>query len=116
MGQQTVAVSTMEAEYMAAAAATKEALWPRKLLPDLGIGTAGTPVEIWGDNQACLKLLGNPISSERSKHIDVIYHFARERALRGEVAFSYLPTNEMVADCLTKAVPEPKLADCMKGM
>ena len=76
--QQTVAISTAEAEYMAAAHAVKEALWLRKLLADFG-KAGNTAVQLWGDNQAALKLLKHPIASNRSKHIDVIYHFARER-------------------------------------
>jgi hypothetical protein len=113
--QATVAVSTAEAEYMAAASAVKEGLWLRKLLSDLGrIGAE--PVLINGDNQAALKLLGNPVVSARSKHIDVLYHFARERVTRGEVKFQYCSTERMVADCFTKAVPEHKLVFCCRSM
>ena len=83
--QQTVAASTTEAEYMAAAAATKEALWLRKLINDLQKPVS--TVTIRADNQGAIKLLKNPITSLRSKHIDVIYHFARERVMRKEVAF-----------------------------
>ena len=75
--QPTVAASTTEAEYMASAYAVKEALWVRTLMRDLALDT-GT-VEIMADNQSAIKLLKNPIVSMRSKHIDVIYHFAREK-------------------------------------
>jgi hypothetical protein len=105
--QPTVAVSTAEAEYMAAAFAVKEALWLRKLMCDFGMGIQ--PVKIFGDNQSALKLIKHPIASLRSKHIDVIYHFARERAARGEVKFEYLKTDDMVADIMTKPLPETKL-------
>ena len=113
--QHTVAVSTAEAEYMAAAHAVKEALWLRKLLADLGKAD-GRAVQLWCNNQAALKLLKHPISSNRSKHIDVIYHFARERVARNEVVFSYCPTDRMIADCLTKAVPEQQFSVCLVGM
>ena len=112
--QQTVAASTTEAEYMAAAAAIKEALWLQKLLNDLLIRT-GTIV-IRADNQGAIKLLQNPITSMRSKHIDVIYHFARERVARKEVAFAYIRTEQMLADVLTKALPKLKHAFCCAGM
>jgi hypothetical protein len=101
--QPTVAVSTCEAEYMAAGEAVREALWWRKLLPQLGIDVEGG-IPIRGDNQSTLAVLSNPISSERTKHIDVVHHFARERAELGEVVFSYISTKEMVADGLTKAL------------
>ena len=111
--QQTVAASTTEAEYMAAAAATK-ALWLRKLMNDLR-QTVST-VTIWADNQGAVKLLKNPITSLRSKHIDVIYHFMRERVARKEVAFEYVKTERMLTDYLTKPVPEGKHAFCRSGM
>jgi hypothetical protein len=109
--QQTVAVSTAEAEYMAAAAATKEGLWILQLWKDLGLETP-VPLKIYSDNQAALSLLRNPVSSQRSKHIDVMYHFARERVAMGDVVFHYCTTHEQVADALTKPVPAPKLRTC----
>ena len=112
--QPTVAASTSEAEYMAAAAAVKEGLWLRKLLADLDIPT-GT-ISIMADNQSAIKLLRNPISSIRSKHIDVVHHFAQERVMRKEVAFHYVKTQDMVADVLTKAVPEVTHKRCCDGM
>jgi hypothetical protein len=112
--QATVAVSTAEAEYMSAAAAVKEALWLRKLLSDFGKTTS--TVTIYGDNQAAIKLLKHPIASLRSKHIDVIYHFARERVARGEVKFEYISTDHMVADIMTKALPESKFITCRDNM
>lgn len=112
--QPTVAVSTVEAEYMAASATVKEALWLRMLLAELGyeIGT----VSIWCDNQGCIKLSENQISSNRSKHIDVQHHFVRERVSRKEVKLVYCATASMVADCLTKPVPVPKLMACKVAM
>ena len=112
--QPTVAASTTEAEYMAAAHAVKEALWLRKLMRDLDLGTDS--IIIRADNQSAIKLLKNPVSSQRSKHIDTIYHFARERVARKEVTFLYISTNEMIADILTKAVPKSKVEFCSTGM
>lgn len=112
--QPTVAASTTEAEYISAASATKEALWLRKLLADLKVAP-GT-IEIKSDNQGALKLLRNPISSLRTKHIDVAHHFARERVMRGEVSFSFVSTSYMLADALTKALPSSKFELCRAGM
>jgi hypothetical protein len=114
--QPTVAVSTAEAEYMAAASAVKEALWLRKLFADLGLVLRGKPVVIQCDNQAALKLLDNPIISARSKHIDVQHHFARERVMLKQVSFVFCGTERMVADCLTKALPEHAHERCCGGM
>ena len=112
--QPTVAVSTTEAEYIAAAQATKEALWLRILLTDLGVSI--TTFQIMADNQSALKLLKNPVFSMRSKHIDVVYHFARERVARWEVEFSYIRTEDMLADMFTKAVPSNKFQICCDGI
>jgi histidinol phosphatase-like PHP family hydrolase len=99
---------------MAAAHAIKEALWLRKLLPDFDL-TIET-VDINCDNQAALSLLKHPIASARSKHIDILYHFARERVARKEVSFKYCSTDSMLADSLTKPVSEHKLLVCCKGL
>lgn len=112
--QATVAASTTEAEYVAASSTVKEALWLRNLLADMG--AACSTVMLKGDNQAALKLLRNPISSVRTKHIDVAHHFVRERVARNEVSFTYLSTDKMVADALTKALPQDKLRFCCLGM
>jgi hypothetical protein len=102
--QATVAASTTEAEYMAASMITKESLWLRNLLSDLGVPVSGSlPVKC--DNQAALHLIKQPVVSSRAKHIDVMHHFVRERVLRGEVSFSYVASGCMVADCLTKPLP-----------
>ena len=112
--QATVAASTTEAEYMSAASAVKESLWLKQLLTDLGI--AQGPVSIFADNQSAIKLLKNPVSSMRSKHIDVAHHFARERVARQEVAFVFMATDEQIADIMTKALPKYKHVYCCDGM
>ena len=113
--QPTVAASTTEAEYMAEAAAAKEAIWLRKLLGDLGVKVPAT-IKIMADNQSAIKLASNPVTSARSKHIDVLYHFVRERVAREEIEFEYIATAQMVADSLTKAVPEDKVVFCRNSM
>ncbi len=112
--QPTVAASTTEAEYMAAAAAVKEALWLRKLTSDFGQEPGITT--IYCDNQATLNLLKHPVSSARSKHIDVLHHFAKERVIRQEVSFAYIRTDDNVADSLTKPLPEHKFLASLNGM
>lgn len=112
--QPTVAVSTAEAEYMAAAHAIKEALWLRNLMTDFGKPVS--TVLLHADNQGALKLLKHPVASLRTKHIDVMHHFARDRVARKEVAFEYCKSADNMADVMTKPLPEAKYVACCKGM
>jgi hypothetical protein len=106
--QRTVATSTTEAEYMAACTGTREALWMKILCADLGLPL--TCVHMLCDNQACIKIIKNPISSAKSKYIDIQHHFVRERVTKGEVGFEYCMTQNMLADVLTKPVSRVVLA------
>jgi hypothetical protein len=104
--QQTVALSTCEAEYMALNHTVCEGIWIRKLLKELGIVQPITT--IYEDNQGCIALAKNPVQHHRTKHIDVKYHFIRERIEEGTVKVIYCPTNEMKADILTKGIAAPQ--------
>ncbi|KAJ9529329.1 hypothetical protein QJQ45_008010 [Haematococcus lacustris] len=100
--QPTVAASTTESEYMACSAAGKEGLWLR--------------VTSMCDNEAALTLVKHPIASARSKHIDVLHHFVRERVARGELVFKFCGSAANVADVFTKALPSVKFEFCKAGM
>lgn len=99
--QPIVTTSSMEAEFIALASATKEALWIRKLENEL-LNETNVPTVIMEDNQACIRFSRDYVHSDRSKHIDVRYYFIRERIERNEVKMIYCPTTEMIADALTK--------------
>ena len=99
---------------MWAAAVVSGARWLPYLRPCLGLPYP--TINIKADSQSAIKLLKNPVFSMRSKHIDVIYHFARERVTRKDVSFSYIKTDVMVADALTKPVPKIKFEFCRASM
>jgi hypothetical protein len=107
--QPTVAASTTEAEYMAAAHATKEALWQKKLMLSFGQGSPEAPIQLYGDNQAALAIMKNPTYHQRAKHIDIQHHFVRDRIQRGEVKFEHVESKLNAADMLTKAVSKVQL-------
>jgi hypothetical protein len=102
--QQTVALSSTEAEYVALAGAVQETLYLKSLLADLSYGDGGAPIKIHVDNQSAIKISKNSVLSNRTKHIDIKYHFSRERVDDGTVVLEYIPTEHMLADVLTKAV------------
>ena len=101
--QQTVARSSTEAEYVALSAAAQEGIWLRRLLHDVGYGSS-TPTTIYEDNNGAIDLSKNPKFHNRTKHIDIAFHFTRERVTSNELAVTYCPTEEMVADTLTKGL------------
>ena len=112
--QRTVALSTCEAEYMALAATVQEALHLVQLLSDVCEGSQHRPVLIFGDNQGAIALSKDPVNHQRSKHIDVRYHFIRDEVNHGRVVIEYCPTSDMVADMMTKPVTKVKLGQFSK--
>jgi len=96
-----VALSSVEAEYMAASQAAKEALWLRALLRELGM-RASSPTTLCSDSQGSIALSRNPEHHARSKHIDIRHHFIREQVAVGSINLVYVPTEDMAADVLTK--------------
>ena len=105
--QKTVALSTVEAEYMALATTIQEVIWIRNLLKELGFDTQTTTV--YEDNMGAIAVSKNPEHHGRTKHIDVRYHFIRERIESSEISVTYCPTQLMTADMLTKGLPSQQL-------
>jgi hypothetical protein len=99
--QKTVALSTMEAEYMALAAAVQESIWFRMLLEELKF-TLQQPIRLYEDNVACIHFSDHPGEHRRSKHIDYRYHFVRERVHQGDVVVDSVQSQDNIADIYTK--------------
>ena len=60
-------------------------------------------------NQGCIGISENPVLHKRTKHIDIRYHFIREKVERGDVKLQYLPTEHQLADIMTKPLPKPRI-------
>jgi transposase InsO family protein len=101
--QKTVALSTVEAEYMATTHACKEAIWWRSYLTALGHDMSG-PTVLRSDSQGSIALAKNPDHHARTKHIDVQYHFIRQHVASRTIDLQYIGTADMAADILTKAL------------
>jgi hypothetical protein len=101
--QRLVTTSTTEAEYVALAIAAKEATWLTRLLKQIRYtGNDIDPVRLYGDNEPALKLLQSDGHHERTKHIDIAYHYAKERVKSGRLQVLPLRSADMAADGLTK--------------
>lgn len=105
--QDIIAQSTSEAEYVALSHAAKEALWLRNYLHKVW-QLPLDPTTIYSDNQSAIALAKDDRYHARTKHIDIRFHFIRYHIEHGNLTVTYCPTDDMVADTLTKALPSMK--------
>lgn len=114
--QQLVALSTCEAEYVSMAESLKEGKWIKTFMGELDFGSYGTGcLEVRCDNQSAIKIAENPTFHQRTKHIGLKYLFARNEIENRNFTLTFLPTEEMIADVLTKPVTNAKNIVCAKG-
>jgi hypothetical protein len=105
-----VALSSCEAEFMAATSAACQGLWLRNMVSDL-LGEKIQKVKILVDNESAIALMKNPVFHKRSKHIDTKYHFIRECVEREMICVDHVSGKQQKADTLTKALPLIKFAE-----
>ena len=124
--QKSQALSSCEAEYMAASTCTQSVVWGTRLFREFGYEDLGIrdgenvateqemeghrPVVIYEDNSGCIEWSKNPVDHQRAKHIDLRYHYVRAKVRSGEVKLVHCPTDEMMADLLTKYLSAPRFA------
>ena len=104
--QKRVALSTAESEYRAATIATKEIVWLRRLLVELGF-RQNQPTVFYEDNAACIKMIKNPMVSMRNKHIEADAHFVRDHFELKSILPVPVPTLDQKADLFTKNLARP---------
>ena len=118
--QRSVAVSTTGAEYMAMSLASRHLVWLQRGLQlfsgiistSSNVATASHDLDyLLGDNQGALDLAKNPRINSRSKHIEVHYHYVRQKLEEGNFDILYVPTADNLADLLTKNLPKPRHHD-----
>ncbi len=106
--QPTIALSSTEAEYRSEAIIACEVIWLLKPLSDLG-QSVDAPIVIYCDNINNILLANNPIYHVRTKHIEVHYHFIREKVLVKEIDFIHVSIEDQVVDIFTKGLGTNKL-------
>lgn len=111
--QNVVALSTIEAEYTAAAEAVKESIWLRGMVTELRFKQEQVLVHC--DNHSAICLSKNQVHHERTKHIDIKLHFLRLEVSKGVVKLEKIHTDDNLADFLTKAVPGAKFEFCLNS-
>ena len=98
----SVALSTTEAEFLAASEAAREVIWLARLFDDLTVLTKVPTLHI--DNQSAIKLIKNPEFHYKTKHIDICYCFTREKFREDKLEIDYVCTDVQIADIFTKAL------------
>ena len=101
--QTTVAKSSTEAEYVSLSTGTQEVIWLHRLFKDIGVDII-YPTTLFEDNQGAIEISKNAKYHDRTKHIDVAHHFVRERIAAKDIEVRYCPTNDMIADIMTKGL------------
>jgi hypothetical protein len=107
MKQSSIALSTTEAKYIASCSANCEAIWFRKLLTGL-FDLEMEATVILCDNHSCIKMTENPVFHDKSKHIEIWYHYIRDIVQRGAIKLQYVGIDEQVANVLTKPLSRVK--------
>ena len=106
--QATVSRSSTEAEYKALANATSELVWVEAVLRELGVQLRDISC-LWCDNLGATYLSANPIFHARTKHIEIDYHFVRQRVVSKNLEIKFISSKDQVADGFTKALPVKEL-------
>ena len=107
--QQTVALSTTEAEYQACVHTGKEAIWFRSFLTELGYQLNG-PTLLRLDNRSAMAVANNPEHHSCMKHVDIKLHWIREKVRKHQIHLEFVSTHDMTADLFTKPLPKLKHA------
>jgi hypothetical protein len=102
--QNSIALSTTEAEYIAAGHCCAQLLWMRQILRDYGYKLSKVPLLC--DNESAIRMADNPVKHSRTKHINIRYHFLRDHQQRGDIEIAYVSTKEQLADIFTKPLYE----------
>ena len=105
-----MAWSSTEAEYKSMANATAEVVWLESLLAELGVSLRAPPC-LWCDNLGATYLSANPVFHARAKHIEIDFHFVRERVAQKQLQVRLIPSKDQLADGFTKALPIHKFEE-----
>jgi hypothetical protein len=98
--QNSVALSTTEAEYVAAGACCAQLLWMKQMLSDYGCKFSKIPLLC--DNKSAIKLANNPVQHSITKHIDIRHHFLRDHEAKGDISLRHARTERQLDDIFTK--------------
>ena len=103
--QKLVSLSTVEAEYIGYSEAAREGIWIKRVYDEIrGEVMTSKPLTLFCDNQGAIEITRNPKFHERTKHIDIKYHFIRSLVEENQLCLNYIPTLKQIADITTKGL------------
>jgi hypothetical protein len=105
-----VALSSCEVEYIVASTAMTQGVWLSRLMEEL-LGKENNVPLLFVDNKATISLIENPVLHDRSKHIEIRFHYIRECAEHGLIKIEFIGTEEQLGDILTKPLARVKFKE-----
>ena len=112
--QATISRGSTEAEYKVVTNATAELIWVESLLQELGVSQPHPPV-LWCDNIGATFLSSNPVFHARTKHIEIDYHFVRERVTQKLLQIKFISSKDQLADIFMKPLSLPLFQGCRRN-
>ena len=112
--QNSVALSTVEAEYIAAGLGCAQVLWMKQTLSDFGLTYSHVPIKC--DNTSAISISKNPVQHSRTKHIEIRHHFLRDHAQKGDITLDFVRTEDQLADIFTKPLNENQFVNIRRQL
>uniref|UniRef100_I1QWR4 Reverse transcriptase Ty1/copia-type domain-containing protein n=1 Tax=Oryza glaberrima TaxID=4538 RepID=I1QWR4_ORYGL len=107
--QNSVALSTAEAEYVSAGSCCAQLLWMKQTLRDYGLNVSKIPLLC--DKESAIKIANNPVQHSQTKHIDIRHHFLRDHSTRGDIEIQHVRTDKQLAHIFTKPLDEARFCE-----
>nr|KAJ0227036.1 hypothetical protein LSAT_V11C100049630 [Lactuca sativa] len=112
--QTCVSLSTVEAEYIAAASCTSQVVWIQSQLRDYGLSMKNIP--LYCDSEIAIRICHNPMQHSKTRHIALRYHFIKDHVEDGNVEVHFVRSADQLADIFTKALPEATFNKILQGL
>ena len=110
----SVALSTAEAEYIAAGLGCAQVLWMKQTLSDFGLTYSHVPIKC--DNTSTISISKNPMQHSRTKHIEIRHHFLRDHAQKEDITLDFVRTEDQLADIFTKPLNENQFVNIRRQL
>ena len=112
--QNSIALSTVKAKYIAAGLCCTQILWMKQTLSDFDLSFDHVPIKC--DNTSSISISKNLVQYSRTKHIDIRHHFLRDHAQKGDITLEYVSTKDQLVDIFTKPLSAEQFFDIRRQL